>query len=373
MSYFLNNIPGFKHIYEYINDTVKRCIQIKQILQDDPLLGSKEPYTLTGPVSLNIFEFKKKRVYIFGDIHFSLENGCSEYTEFKKFKNYEFSQFLHKKFTTINKQFDFYLEITRLDTNYKKFNKDKPNSYINLALNKFINCWEYDKKNKSYIQQCSKQYKNTRFHYTDFRTVHLLSIGYILDDLVSCGKECVWDNTYINYIIFSTLLMGLKTSNDIFSFMKVFISNDFFGELKKLKLTDLPQTFSPNYETELFNTKNKKYVHRIGKQFMKIKPVYKSIILDKTQNILKDTRKYIKQKDFVQIKKYLLNIFEHILSIYTDKNKTTKYLKTLQNDKTYIKNIKKLLDIFNQQLYYITLDWYITARMLYFLDSSFHN
>ena len=32
-----------------------------------------------------------------------------------------------------------------------------------------------------------------------------------------------------------------------------------------------------SYETELFNVDNKKYVHKIGKQFMKIKPIYKTL------------------------------------------------------------------------------------------------
>jgi hypothetical protein len=241
---------------------------------------------ISGPVSMYYLKKNKKRIYLFGDEHYSTDGVCNK-------KSVDIIYFLDKIFKNkeINKQnnnknnknkIDFYLESQYSDL--EKYTKEKKMSFLNnikykvfgdLSHSYLLKIINYYKLKGCFMKKekvCRNNYPNVNFHSADFRRS------------VKCKYTKMMED-YTNNIFF--LLISLNYGSQINNFVSKLIKFDKYEKVKKYIILSLKCN---TIKTQLKKCDNKfqslinKYIKT---QFKNYDLVYKNIYNENINAIIK--------------------------------------------------------------------------------------
>lgn len=280
---------------------------------------------VSGPATLDVFEYGNKRYLLFGDYHESMKDNCGEKCkdidlETFEFTNddqedseicYDITRLIDKIISDATKSMrgiDVFLEITGVfgeQPHIKDVKSDiKYSGYLKKMEYIFYNCF-YD------LEHC--RYNNARFHYIDVRstdfensfpeTIYIHYIRYIKDTIfeyldnresrITIGFDFfvemtniiikyVYDtvneqNKYIHYLIFEIILTSRDPKKEIdilleplkddleLTYQKYnLIETDKFD--KKRMYLDYDKLMTDLNEIHLVLTKHEPFIHKIRRQ-----------------------------------------------------------------------------------------------------------
>lgn len=277
---------------------------------------------ISGPISLASFNLDGRKFYFFGDKHFSKEMNCESIVpclKSKKSKNsqscYDFVYFLDQIFQNAqrkNEYIDFFLETPFVLKNMRF--SDIDTDYISSIEKKFRDCLRRDKK------KC--KYKNTRFHYIDFRiknSTDISSINYIpllfIKNIQKRKSKSEREKDIFFYNLVTKRLFSKKINKQLFDsyFQDNFdyswskIIRSLFRGLSATKYKSQFREVSKIFQRALkyYKIRNGKIVHLLKSQFDSLK---QDGIQHKGKYMSDIIQKYIsdlyKNIDFDMIRKY---------------------------------------------------------------------
>lgn len=296
---------------------------------------------ISGPISLASFNLDGRKFHFFGDKHFSKEMNCESIVSClknNKSKNsdqscYDFVYFLDQIFQHAdrkNEYIDFFLETPFVLKNMRF--SDIDTDYISSIEKKFRNCLRRDKK------KC--KYKNTRFHYIDFRiknSTEISSINYIpllfIKNIQKRKSKSEREKDIFFYNLITKRLFSKKINKQLFdsyfqdNFDKSWskIIRSLFKGLSRKKYKSQFRDVSKIFQRALkyYKIRNGKIVHLLKSQFDSLK---QDEIKYKGKYMSDLIQKYIKHLynniDFDMIRKY----WSELIHIVKDKKKISKEL-----------------------------------------------
>lgn len=261
---------------------------------------------ISGPVSMYYLKKNDKRVYLFGDEHYTTNGMCSN-------KSIDIISFLDKVFTSdlYKDKIDFYIESHYSDIEISK-KKSKPSLFEELrykiygdrshsVLLKIINYYQRKGCFMKNDRECKENYPKVDFHPADFRRS------------VKCKYTKMMDD-YTDKLFIMNLLISYGI--DIGKYIKKINNFSTYYKIKKYILSSLickPVVEELNNCDKHYNSLLKKY---IIENFKNSDKMYKHIYNDCMKNIING---YKNRKKMYSISEMVQNI-RTVLSIVIEMN-----------------------------------------------------
>lgn len=321
--------------------------------------------TISGPVSLSIFEYNQTRYYFFGDTHFSNANLCHD-------DNYiSINELLPLWFTYNNNhqiKTDFYFESAftkeELTTTKDLLSHVGP---LPLVYNALISCLSKNKSQCPYQPYVHIHYANIRLFKDEnkYHRAHLFNLESIYNfyknyQFKSLQQFLIVQNNIIQYIDYQiqnykTILEGLLQPSQYFHVLNNILDliEPFDKQLKNNILLDL------YYVNKLTVIRQGQKIHRVAAELQKLAQIDNTMA-----NNIYDYGFYLANH---YLEEYPIdeNIFNHFFNEFNEqlKNKNTTIMAI--GHRALLKYINYFKPLFTQ-LASTLMDIYTLARMMYY-------
>jgi hypothetical protein len=275
-------------------------------------------YRISGPIIVYAIKKDDKNILLFGDQHGNREGVCKKCVSTFK------CSYITEFFKQLKTSTDVFIESPWLSNNDKK--KMKPtlpfDVISNVVNNEFINMYEHTRKEH-----------NIRTHYTDIRTdmnlKTLVDIMMTMYDLFIGNKENKKEHS-VNIDFFN----HFKTTKNIKEFIDLLIlSDDYRTSLEKCINEPLFRKILHVESLTASPEVQKKKIHRVRKQILKLTQEYKKALLrfhnDRCKELMQETNDFnittkkikiqttISREDALIVFHTLLLWLSHVKDIYT--------------------------------------------------------